>query len=62
MGGLSVGTQSMFQTLVESFSERNMSTLEIFQLNSANTVFLFMVITSIFETNNLREYQLLTGK
>lgn len=63
MGGLSVLAQGLYLTLVQQCAENKLSTLEILQLNSYNTLAPFIIVSVLMgEPEAIVKSQYLTGK
>lgn len=63
MGGLSVLAQGLYLTLVQQCAENKLSTLEILQLNSYNTLAPFIIVSVLMgEPEAIVRSQYLTGE
>lgn len=63
MGGLSVLAQGLYLTLVQQCAENKLSTLEILQLNSYNTLAPFIIVSVLMgEPEAIVRSRYLTGK
>lgn len=63
MGGLSVLAQGLYLTLVQQSAENHLSTWEILQLNSYNTLAPFIIMSVIVgEPDKIVTSKYITGK